>query len=428
MREIFLYQAFECATVAFETFIVYQYINSFFDKHCSKRDILFGYVLYFLGLCIFSLLWRQPLVLTIYSIIGLCLLELFLYKTEISSIIFSVFFFAVLMAVTEFLCAGIMVYIANVDLELTWNYGLPRMLCIIVAKFIQIFLVKLLNTFMNWKRGRTGKIEFKRLLPLLLCQIISISLAYQVFLIGYHIYNSFNLNMFISMAGLIYINIILFWYFDSIKEAYEYKSRNEIAEAMLGMQIEYYQKLEEHQSETYAIRHDMKKHILLIKSLVYSGQQEIAEDYVRELEENTYILNDVIYTTQPVIGALLNDVRQKAKWNEVSLDLNACLSDNIKISPLDLCVLIGNVFDNAMEACLIIPDGIEKCIKAELLQKDSMLLFKVDNPYCIDENHHKKGPEHGYGIRNIRKVVEKYDGSVEIVKTNLVYSIEIIIP
>jgi len=432
MNENLLYQIFECATVVFETLIIYQYINCFFEKDSDQRKIslIIGYTLFCFGFMFLSLSTSESFILLGYALTGVYLLEWRLYDSQISSRLFSVLLFTVLVIGSEIICSGIVSGWGPLDMNQIKVLGLPRVFSSVVAKLVQICLVKIAGAVANWKSGRPARVDIKVIFPLLICQGFTIVLAYYVFMIGVEIYRYFNWAVFLSMSGIIYINLIIFWYFDRIRKAFEYKSRQESAEIKLELQKQYYEVLEEHQKETDLLWHDMKKHLGLIKRLVYNGYQNISEEYVQELEDQMNTVSNFVKTSQPVISALLTKEKWKAEKENVDFILNVRLLTAIepKISSVDLCVLIGNIFDNAINACTLLPEDSPKYIKAEILQKGCTLVIRTENPYSSNLKVRPRLGKHGLGLKNVHKVVNKYNGNIDIHSEDEVFYVTIIIP
>lgn len=424
MKGMISFQIFELATVIFETFIVHQYISGLFEKRFERKSTLPWYVLFCVGLIILSLFCHKEIAIIGYTLIGVYVLAVGIYNTSISSRIFAVFYFAAIMMGAEIFTSGLISGIWNINLPNVFEYGLPRVLCILVAKLIQIFLVKASVYVANWKTNPSLKSEPKLMLPLLLCQVFSIILAYYVFMICIDVFNDFPPIALLAMIGIIYMNTVVFWYFDRVKMAFEYKSRNDIAEYKMKLQKEYFEILNKHQQETDALWHDMKKHLSLMKTLINNGQQDITAEYIFELETQMNETLKLIRTDYPVLSALLTEQMQRAKKAGIYFDIDVRLNSNMKIDSVDLCVILGNLFDNAFEACELLMPEDEKNITASIIQRNNILIIKVKNTYVPNIIKRRFG-KHGYGQKNIRRAIAKYNGKIDINENNGVYEVTI---
>jgi hypothetical protein len=427
VNETLLYQFFEYIAVIFETLIICQYTEGFSQKRISYRRTIIGYTMFGAGLMAFNIFWPHPLALIAYCGMGILALEFFLYKSSVLQKLFSASLFVAIVIVSEIISAGIITLIASVDFNTVEKYGMPRVISIVVSKLVLIVIVKLTGTIVKSNRDQSSLLEAKRVLPLFLCQIFSIMLAYYVFMLSMKIYVDFNITIFFSMLGILYINFIMFWYFESITSVFDLKIQNEAAEGKLKLQTQYYTLVEEHLKETIALRHDMRRHIALIKSLLKDNHIQISTEYVAELEKQLENQTPLIQTTHPLISALLTDEKRKALELSIDFRANVNLVAEIKINPADLCVMLGNILDNAIEACASLPTKTDKYIVVEIMQRDSKLLVSVENPYNANLKKPRRA-NHGVGLKNVGKVVNKYGGLIDRQSENGVYKLRIIIP
>ncbi|MDR3270624.1 MAG: ATP-binding protein [Peptococcaceae bacterium] len=431
MQQLLLFQIFEGVAAVFDTFIVYQYVSGILEKRRERRE-RWGtwpwYAVFGLGLILLSLFYRAEIILIIYTLVGVYALARGLYKSSLSSRIFSVFYFAAIMMGSEIFCSGLVSGLWHIDVTNTLEYGLPRVLCIVVAKLIQIFLVKISVSVIQRQTNHPARDELKLMLPLLLCQVFSIMLAYYVFVICVEVYGGFRPVALWTMIGVVYMNIIVFWYFDRIKLAFAYKSKNEAAELKLELQKQYFEILTEHQQETDILWHDMKKHIQLMKTLLNRGQQELTAGYIQELE---WEMNDkikVVRTEHPVLSALLSEQTQRAKKAGIRFELDVRLGSTMKIAPLDLCVILGNLYENAFAACLSLPSETEKQITAAIVQRHTALVIHIENACDATVKPRRRAGKHGLGLKNVQRAVNKYGGKMDIIRENGIYRVEILVP
>ena len=101
--------------------------------------------------------------------------------------------------------------------------------------------------------------------------------------------------------------------------------------------------------------------------------------------------------------------------------MDVSIPERINVSAVDLSVIIGNTFDNAIEECrrLKIEDRL---ITVELKQKNDMMVYVIDNP-CLEKAMKKSGHTHGYGLSNIRNCIIKYEGKMSKEKNNGHYQV-----
>lgn len=148
---------------------------------------------------------------------------------------------------SEIICVWLVSLWGEIGLVNAHEFSLHRALYIVTAKISQIFIVKILGICVKWKVSTLDKIEVKGAFLLIICQIFSIVLTNNVFMTAYHTHKNLTLTELLSILAIMYINLFVFWYFDRIKSAYEYKHEKELAENKLEFQRKYYELLEENQ-------------------------------------------------------------------------------------------------------------------------------------------------------------------------------------
>lgn len=216
---------------------------------------------------------------------------------------------------------------------------------------------------------------------------------------------------------------------DSLTESLSYSAT---LEQMLAVQEKYYTDLQKHQQELRRINHDIKSHTRTIVSLVKSGQYEEVVEYAYSLQ------NTIASVTAPVtncdnllVNALLNDKLGKVKQDGVELRLCIMIPPVLAIDNVDICILLGNLLDNAAEACEQMDSGEERFIDVDIRLSSGTLCINVSNTYSAKVIYRKStyvstkenNGFHGIGLSNVRQVVSKYGGRLEINHENGVFSV-----
>ena len=424
-----IYQIFEVTTVIFGTLIVQQYISGFFESRSKKFQTFIGYALFCIGLSFLSLFFNEPIILASFTVAGVFLLEFLLYEGQKSSKIFSAFFFAILMITSDAICAGMLSIGGDINLSDIHSHGMNRSLGIVISKIVQIFLVKISAAIVKWRTDGKNKVDIKYIVPLLLCQIFSIILSYNIFMEAFDIDGIMSVQVFLSISMVMYINFIIFWYYDRIISAYEYKRQKELTETKYEYQKKYYHLLEEHQKDIEALSHDIGKHISAVTALYGNNFIAESEQYINKLNNTLKDIPKVLRTSDSIINTLIMSELRKAKNENIEVQLDINFSKTEKIDSIDLCVLLGNTLENAIEACAALSSEAKRVIDLHILQDGSLILIDIINPYDpenkkISQNKRK----HGYGLKNVRKVVNKYSGDIEIKNTDNVFQVSMVIP
>lgn len=222
-----------------------------------------------------------------------------------------------------------------------------------------------------------------------------------------------------TMIGLIITTIFIIQI--SISEV-EKKASVEVLTRQIENQVAYYEKMNKMNEALRSFRHDFKNHIICIRSLLEADDVKRTLDYIDDIEEMSSPVKKQYNTGHIIIDALLNDKSENAKkWN-IILNFQGYVPTN-GISNADLCVIMANSIDNAIEACAKDNSNNEKVIDVESDFRQGYFFFKISNPIFEevvfkDKNKlvtsKKDKNHHGIGVANIMRVVSKYNGNTEI--------------
>jgi two-component system, LytTR family, sensor histidine kinase AgrC len=181
------------------------------------------------------------------------------------------------------------------------------------------------------------------------------------------------------------------------------------------------------------LRHDMNNHIGLIKSMVDGQKYDYLKTYVDELYGDVAIANDFIVAENTALSVILNAKREKAR--ELNIDFQSLIAaKNIAMQDKDICVLFGNILDNAIEAAE--KSMNKKYIDFSIQRTDSGCIIQCENSLGIRPIERKgrfiSSKEnkylHGIGIENIKDIVAKYKGELNFDYDDEVFNLRIVLP
>ena len=169
-------------------------------------------------------------------------------------------------------------------------------------------------------------------------------------------------------------------------------------------------------------RHDYHNHLQSMKAYVEMGQYDKLQEYLGLLENDLDQVNQLCDSGNVNLDAILNSKISLAEKNGIRVDYKAACPANLTVSDIDLCALIGNLIDNAVEACETLADPyIRLYISVTNATKDTVR--KLDSEYITT----KRG-NHGHGLKRINLVVEKYEGYINRQNEPGVFVTEIMLP
>lgn len=181
-------------------------------------------------------------------------------------------------------------------------------------------------------------------------------------------------------------------------------------------------------------RHDYHNHIQVLKAHMSLSQYEQAEDYLDRLEEDLTSVDTVLKTGNVMVDAILNSKLTMIQEKKIAVDATAIVPEEISISGIDLSVLIGNLLDNAMEACMELDEEKERFIRIYIDIIKKQLYISVTNSMAGKVERtgsgflSRKTGSHGFGLLRIDSIVDKYGGFLNRQTEDGVFATEVTLP
>lgn len=189
--------------------------------------------------------------------------------------------------------------------------------------------------------------------------------------------------------------------------------------------------------QTRGWRHDYHDHIQTMKAYLAMGRLEELSHFLGELDRDLTTVDTVIKTGNVMIDAILNSKISLAKARGIRVEAKAIVPKklNLSLSEVDLSLVIGNLMDNAMEACDGICDEKERFIRIYMdVLKGQLYIYIMNSAEGRRKRagrvyeSTKDGKYHGFGLMRIDKVVDKYQGYLERQDEEGVFVTEVMLP
>lgn len=196
----------------------------------------------------------------------------------------------------------------------------------------------------------------------------------------------------------------------------------------------HYQEVENMYRQMRVWRHDYRNHIQTMKALAAGGDVEAIRAYLDHLDTDLTALDTVIKTGNPMADAILSSKVSLAKSRGIACQVDAHIPVRLSMSELDLCCILGNLFDNAMEASLPLPEN-ERLIRVYMDMKGTQLYISFTNFTAAGKRQKiagrfqtTKGEGHGFGLASIDGIVKKLDGYLSRNSEDGAFTTEILLP
>ena len=196
----------------------------------------------------------------------------------------------------------------------------------------------------------------------------------------------------------------------------------------------HYREVENMYRQMRGWRHDYRNHIQVLKVFAANGDLDAVRDYLDKLDEDLNTVDTVVKTGNAMADAILNSKISLARARHIPVRVDAHIPVKLRMSELDLCCILGNLFDNAMEASLALPED-HRMIRVYLDMKGTQLYISFTN-FTASKKQPKvgrlfrstKGEGHGFGLVRMDDIVERLDGYLSRNSEDGAFTTEILIP
>lgn len=196
----------------------------------------------------------------------------------------------------------------------------------------------------------------------------------------------------------------------------------------------HYTEVENMYREMRGWRHDYRNHIQTMKVYAANGDLEAVERYLDLLDNELCAVDPQIKTGNAMTDAILNSKLSLARSKGITVKADAHIPVALSISELDLCVILGNLFDNAIEASLALPPE-QRMIRVYMDMKNTQLYISFTNVTAGKKMKKiggrfptTRGDGHGFGLMRIDQIVERHDGYISRNSEDGAFTTEILLP
>ena len=262
-----------------------------------------------------------------------------------------------------------------------------------------------------------------------------------VFMIGFaalmfSVYNVLNLSkiphilIFFSLTIFILIFLIVFLYSKNTMFLREQEQKDKMQIAQLQQQFAYYQEKLKDEEKVRSVYHDMKNHLLVLQRQINSPE---TAEMVEKLQSQVAMYEDYEHTGNDILDIILKEKSETAREKHIALSVTADLNGVDFIEPLDVSTMFRDGLDNAIDAREKLSEE-QRAILVKAGRVQNFFSVLIENS-CLQNREYTKQRTtksddflHGFGISNMRKAAEKYDGQLTIKCENEKFTLKILIP
>lgn len=228
------------------------------------------------------------------------------------------------------------------------------------------------------------------------------------------------------------IDISTFWLHNKVNEVYCEKLEQQVMEEQILMFKKQFQIIQQSQKRIDSLQHDIKKHLYLVNSYLEKNNYKAAKRYIQDIENYISVSGQYVNTGNQELDTILNYSLEKANKMQCKIETKITVPDSSFMYEFDLNMLLGNLLDNALEALEKVK---ERYLYIGISFRNGILLIRMWNSFdgivsrkgTTYKSRKKEKKLHGIGLNNIREIVQKYDGKMNIDITKDLFKVDIIL-
>ncbi len=233
-----------------------------------------------------------------------------------------------------------------------------------------------------------------------------------------------------SLLIAIVMMVIAFDQYASSKESESYRNMELFQRKLLSHQ---YAEIKDIYMNMRGWRHDYHNHLQTMKAYLSMNELKELDEYLFKVEKDLDAVDNLVKSGNVMMDAILNSKISIMKRHNIEVDFKAVLPEDLKINDVDLCVMVSNLLENAIEACVQVPvEGRFIRIYADVYGSQFYMSIQNSSKENLEFNarnyiSNKRG-EHGFGMKRVQLLVDKYNGFLNLQNEPGIFASEITIP
>lgn len=279
---------------------------------------------------------------------------------------------------------------------------------------ISVSLGKIINVFVAWiiqyikKPNTLGQIRNKWLALILIFPITSLVLIYSVF-VNVNQSGDVSVGIIIASLFLTLANVAILYIITALEKSTEREQDFRLLKQQMTIQADNLKAMELNYRTQRRVTHEFERHLQTIQNLLTSGEYQTVEGYVRKLQKDRALHIVSVHSNHPVIDAILNQKHQLAQEGNIKMQIDVNDLSRVNIETDKLVVLIANLLDNAIEACLRLEGNREIHCRIVLEEELYIGIRNTSKALEVKDGNilSSKGDKthHGYGLQAVRYVL-----------------------
>lgn len=424
----------------FEAYVWFKIANLFLKRRYSVNVASFAAVIVAVIMITKSVLcWDNDnavfnSMLTFINFGIILFLTVYLFKDLLRLKILIVLLYMVGLAISDILVMGIFLLTKETVVN---DFTKPTIVITLISIISRYILLTLIRKFHDWQNNIVG-VENKLQDMIFLMIITDFSLVFLTYIFYLNISRiSPEMILLLIIFNIIIVTIVFIFNIYRLLRFSRQLTENRLKTQYMQMQLQQNENMNILSNNLRSLRHDMNNHIGVIYGLLDTKQYNKLKSYLNGIYKNLQEANDIIIVNNEILSIILNNKKHLANEKMIQLVTWIEVKDFI-LTEIEICSLIGNILDNAIEATDKVPVDaidIDREIKFVCVEKEEGWYIDCKNPFVeaplITEEGlmtTKKNKEsHGIGSRTMQDIIKKYKGTLEYSTDDINFIVKIFI-
>lgn len=397
----------------FGTYTIFKFMAFFFDTdEANKRIEIISYIMYYLAIGTIYIMFNSPVFNLLSNLVLFFLLTLNYSSTLKSKLAATVYIYAILISVEALVVLGLKFLNLN---RFTYSIDMELIIALISTKVISYIIMLALS---NFKMIRNEiNISFMHWIAIILIPLGTLASTFMMITIR----TQYRLMLIlISISILFIINVFIFYLYDALIKSYHGRIEKELLQQQNNAYIKQLEIINKSQESIKILRHDLRNHMTVLQTLIEKKDNLEALQYMQSILDFIKYGNEYVKSGNTEVDSVLNYKIYEAQKRNIKVDTKVNIPEKLYIEPFDFSVVLGNLLDNAIEAASKLEK--ERVVKVSINLDRNVLYINISNSFdgklLYEDNKlkttHKDKENHGLGLKSVKRVINKYNGTMNV--------------
>lgn len=315
------------------------------------------------------------------------------------------------------------------------NYASQGLLGSLMSKALLLILVRALQVFFT--NDKISELPYSYNMALMLIPVGSMFIVYNSFMISSEVLKkSYIYSSILTIIIMFIIDILIFTIYLKLSEYLNLRQKNIVYKQEIDFYNKHIEEKENSMLEFRKAKHDLKNQLIYLLELSENHKYLELENFLKKLVESEPLDTLIVaQTDNSIVDALVNYKYALARKYGIDFMVKLDVPSSILIDSTDMCVILGNVLDNALEANLRL-DSVRRYIKLLMRLDLNNLIIIVENSFDGNIKRNKAGKilsmkhdvnNHGIGLESLKKSVDRYNGFLKMDIKENIFTIKIVL-